>query len=148
MLKKIDKILAALGNIRAMERLHVDTHTENIINNIPGDKIAESKEGQLYTISNELNGYLFLETVIISNIKFKTFSGAQLTFLSSEKNLVIQSDSQEIESDYSNVSNRYITNVSFNITPTQLKQIKNKFFDKVRFDCKKKTITLFKIPVS
>ena len=36
MKEKIDKILAAFGNIRAMERLHVDDHTEDIIKSIDG----------------------------------------------------------------------------------------------------------------
>jgi len=36
MFKKIDKVLAALGNMKAMERLHVDTFTEDKIKNIKG----------------------------------------------------------------------------------------------------------------
>lgn len=47
-LRKKDEILAALGNIRAMERLHVDTYTEEKIKNISGVKIAESKQGQFW----------------------------------------------------------------------------------------------------
>lgn len=43
--KTKDKILAALGNMRAMRRLHVDTYTEEKIKNISGVKIAESKKG-------------------------------------------------------------------------------------------------------
>ena len=58
-----------------MERLHVDTFTEDKINNIEGDKIAESREGQLYCGATELNGYLFLETIMLSGVNIKTFNG-------------------------------------------------------------------------
>mgnify|MGYP003642168719 FL=1 len=46
--KAIDKVLARFGNIKAMERNHVDTFTENLITSIKGNKIAESKFGQIY----------------------------------------------------------------------------------------------------
>ena len=46
--RKKDEILAALGNVRAMQRLHVDTYTEERIKNISGTKIAESKQGQFW----------------------------------------------------------------------------------------------------
>ena len=34
MKRPFDKILAAFGNIRAMERTHEDNHTEDILNSI------------------------------------------------------------------------------------------------------------------
>ena len=57
--RKKDEILAALGNVRAMQRLHVDTYTEERIKNISGTKIAESKQGQFWVNFQELNGFLF-----------------------------------------------------------------------------------------
>jgi hypothetical protein len=34
--KKVDQVLAALGNIKAMERLHVDAFTEEKLENVGG----------------------------------------------------------------------------------------------------------------
>ncbi|MBQ4821062.1 hypothetical protein [Aquimarina sp. MMG016] len=145
MFKKVDKVLAALGNIKAMERLHVDTFTENKISDIDGDKIAESKEGQLYVVVEELNGYLFLETVILSRINIKTFKGTTLTFYGVEDDFILNSDTKEIESDYSNVSNRFMTRITFDITKEEIDRIKNRDYKQVRFSFKKKSLTLNKV---
>ncbi|RMA58076.1 hypothetical protein [Ulvibacter antarcticus] len=141
--KKVDKVLAALGNIRAMERLHVDTVTEEKIENIGGDKIAESQDGIIYGGIDELNGYLFLETVILSRMNIKTFKGATLKFIGSS-DFELKSDTQEIESEFSNVSNRFITRISFDITKNEIHLIKDKKYDKVIFGFKKKSFELLK----
>ena len=142
--QKVDQVLAALGNIRAMEPLHVDTFTEDKINNIPGDKIAESKEGIIYIKIDVLYGYAFLETTILSRLNIKTFKGAALHF-TGESDFSLSSDTKEIGSDYSNVSNQYITKVSFDISEKEIKYIKEKYFDKVVFKFKKKSLTLLKL---
>ena len=64
--KKVDRVLAALGNMKAMERLHIDTVTEEKMENVGGEKIAESDQGVLFGGIEELNGYLFLETILLS----------------------------------------------------------------------------------
>jgi len=139
--KKVDQVLAAFGNIRAMERLHVDTVTEEKIENIGGDKIAESQEGVIYGGIDELNGYLFLETMILSGINLKTFKGATLGFKGPSP-FKLKSDTQEIESDFSNVSNRFMTRVSFDITEDEIQLIKDKKYDTVVLQVKKKSLTL------
>lgn len=113
---KIDKVLGAFGNIRALERTHVDTFTENLIQNIPGNKIAESSQGQLWGDFKELAGYTFLEATILSRANIKTMKGATLIFENGVDTLILVSDITEIESDYSNVSIRWMTKVSFIVT--------------------------------
>jgi hypothetical protein len=138
--RKVDKVLAAMGNIRAMERLHVDTVTEGKINEIEGDALAASEHGQFFAGVQELNGYLFLETVIVSGIKIKTFDGGRLTFVSDTGNFELPSDTLEIDSEYSNVSHRFMTPISFDITEAEIERIKNKDFSEVHFNWKKKSL--------
>lgn len=145
MFKKIDKVLAAFGNIKAMERLHVDDFTENIITNIEGTKIAESKYGQVIVEVEELNGYTFLEVVILSHTNIKTMRGASLAFSGSNDSFTLQSDTQEIESDFSNVSNRYMTQISFNITPEEITRVQEKDFENVHLEYKKRAIPFKKV---
>ncbi len=145
MFKKIDKVLAAFGNVRAMERLHVDDFTENIITNIEGIKIAESKYGQVITEIEELNGYTFLEVAILSHTNIKTMKGAALAFSGANDSFTLQSDTQEIESDFSNVSNRYMTRISFNITPDEITRIEEKDFEDVHLEYKKRAIPFKKV---
>mgnify|MGYP005807531503 CR=1 FL=1 len=141
--KKVDQVLAALGNIKAMERLHVDAFTEEKIENVGGEKIAESQEGIIYAGIEELNGYLFMETVILSRTNIKTFKGATLRFVGGE-NFKLNSDTQEIESEFSNMSNRFMTKISFDITESEIKLIQDKKYEKVLFEFKNKTLTLLR----
>lgn len=145
MFKKIDKVLAALGSVKAMERLHVDTFTEEKMENVGGDKIAESKEGQLYVGISDINGYLFLETVVFSGISIKTFKGATLSFEGGGDDFTLNSDNQEIVSDFSNVSNRFMTQVSFDITKDEIEKLTKGDYQQIKFNFKKKTITLNRV---
>lgn len=144
-LKSIDKVLAAFGNIRAMERLHVDDFTENLISNIKGEKIAESSYGQLFVSFQNLANYEFLNVSVLSATDIKTYKGCSLTFIVEKgKELVIPSDTKEIESDYSNVSNRWLTKISFIVDSNEKKIITDKKFSEVFLKFKKKTLPLTK----
>jgi hypothetical protein len=142
--RKVDKVLAAMGNTRAMERLHIDTVTEGKIVEIEGDALATSEEGQLFAGVQELNGYLFLETVLVSGIKIKTFDGGRLIFTGDNGSFELPSDTQEIESEYSNVSHRFMTQISFDITEAEIENIREKDFNEVRFEWKKKALRYYR----
>jgi hypothetical protein len=131
-----------MGNIKAMERLHVDTVTEDKILNIGGDKIAESKEGQLWVGIQELSGYYFLETTIVSVLNIKTFDGATIIFKGGKEDIELKSDTQEIKSEFSNVSNRFIAQASFDITKDEINNMVKGDFTEVEIKFKKKSILL------
>jgi len=137
--KTIDKVLARMGNMRAMERTHVDTFTENKMENVRGEQIATSEHGGIWAELEELNGYLFLNIIILGTTKIKTLKGAKLTFLG-DGELTLSSDDYEVDSDYSNVSNRWITPINFGITKQDLNFIKKKKFNQLRLDFKKKSL--------
>lgn len=139
LLKTIDKVLARMGNIRAMERTHVDTFTENEMENVAGEQIAQSKHGGIWAELQELNGYIFMNITILGTVKIKTFKGSTLTFLGDEE-ITLTSDMAEIDSDYSNVSNRWMTLMSFEITKEDLAVIQKKKFDQIQLTFKKKSL--------
>jgi hypothetical protein len=139
-LRKKDEILAALGNIRAMERLHVDTHTEEKIKNISGNKIAESKQGQFWVNFQELNGFLFMNSTILSHFDLKTSRGTKITILTKDYEIEIESDEKEIESDFSNVSNTWITKVSFVVDSKEREIIENRNFEEIEYKLKKEKL--------
>ena len=111
----LDKILAAFGNIRAMERTHVDNYTEDIINAIDEEAFAVSEQNVLFAKTSELGGYFYVITIVVGSFKIKTIKGAKLALKGTEIDLVLKSDMDEFESDHSNVSNRYITRIDFQI---------------------------------
>ncbi len=140
--RKKDEILAALGNIKAVKKLHVDTYTEDKIKTISGVKIAESKEGQFWIEFQELNGTLFMNSTILSRIDLKTFKGAKITLLTEDYEIEIQSDEKAIESDFSNISNTWITKVSFIIEPKEKAIIENRAFEELEYAFKKGKLNL------
>lgn len=139
LLGTLDKILASFGNIRALERTHVDTYTENKINSINALKIGESSQGQLYIKFNQLAGYQFLDITILSRQNIKTFNGGSLIF-EGEKELSLKSDTTEIESDFSNISNQWMTEVSFIVKQREIDFIKSHNLNRIIFYYKKKAI--------
>ena len=144
--KKVNKVLASFGNNKAIERLHADAPTEKKINIENGDKIAESKEGEFWIGIQELNGYLFLETIVISGINIKTFNGGTLIFSDDTNEFILKSDTQEIVSEFSNEFNRFVTKISFDITEAEIQRVVKREFNQVRFEFKKKTLIFSKVP--
>ena len=138
--KAIDNVLAAFGNVNAMKRNHVDTFTENKIRQINGEKIAVASNGGIWVEYQELAGCIFINATVLSSVGIKTFKGSKLSFLGGKKDLIISSDTTEIESDYSNVSNRWITNISYIVSDEDIQFINSKEYSLIRIDSKKTTI--------
>ena len=138
-----DEILAAFGNMRAMERQHVDTYTEEKIKNISGIKIAESKEGQFWVSFQELDGFLFMNATILGHLDLKTFQGIKITLLTIEFEIEIDSDEKEIESNFSNVSNTWITKLSFIIDNKEREIVENGNFEELEYCFKNKIVRLY-----
>lgn len=124
--KKLDILLANLGNPAAIKRNHIDTVTESKIENVKGEKIASSINGGIWAEINELSEYSFLDIIVIGKMKIKTFEGCEIVFQGAEKVLKLLSDTKEIESNYSNVSNRFITEISFDITNLEIDYVLNR----------------------
>lgn len=136
----LDKILAAFGNIRAMEHTHVDNHTEDIINAIDEDAFAVSEQNVLFAKTSELGGYFYVITIVVGSFKIKTIKGATLALKGKDFNLVLKSDMDEFESDYSNVSNRFITRIDFQIEEEDVAKFDKKRIDFLTLSAKKQEI--------
>jgi len=137
--RSILKVQAALGNIRAMEKLHVDTHTENIIIKVEGTKFAKSSSNEMYMDIVELAGYYYVKTIIMGSFHIKTWKGAHLLIVGKNFELNLASDMQEIESDFSNVSNRSITQIDFIIEEQDINKIDKSAIEKITVSSKKNT---------
>ena len=143
----ITKIKAAFGNPRAMEKLNVDDHTEAIIKDVENTPFAVSENNVLYAGLNELGGYFFFQTVIVGQCHIKTIKGATLTLKGEEIELQLESDMLELESDYSNVSNRSITKIDFQIEEADIKTLQNSRITSIQLKAKKQDIMFTKYAV-
>lgn len=139
-LKNISNALASIGNNKTKNNLDTESIEENSTEELEGEKIGASKDGQLNVGIQELSGYLFLETFILSNVIIKTFNGAKLTFIGDKEEFIVVSDTQEIKSDLAGNSFKYITQISFDITEEGVERIKNGDFSKIKLDFKRKSL--------
>ena len=140
----ITKIKAAFGNPRAMEKLHVDDHTEAIIKDVENTPFGVSENNVLYAGLNELGGYFFFQTVVVGQFHIKTIKGAKLILKGEEIELQLDSDMLELESDYSNVSNRSITKIDFQIEEADIKTLQNSRITSIQLKAKKQDILFTK----
>lgn len=137
----ITKLKAAFGNPRAMEKLHVDDHTEAIINDIEHEPFAISDSNVLYAGLNELGGYYFFQTVIVGTFHTKTIKGAQLKIIGHDFEMLLDSDMVELESDHSNVSNRSITKIDFQIEEVDAAKMERSSLKQLCLKCKNQEIS-------
>ncbi|MDG5492211.1 hypothetical protein [Psychroserpens sp. SPM9] len=139
----ITKLKAAFGNPRAMEKTHVDDHTEAIINDIEHEPFAIADDNVLYAGLNELGGYYFFQTVIVGTFHTKTKKGAQLKIIGDGFELDLNSDMLELESDHSNVSNRNISKIDFQIEAIDAAKIAKENIQKLVLTSKKQELSFF-----
>ncbi|WP_117881733.1 hypothetical protein [Aureibaculum luteum] len=137
---KVDKVLAGLGNMKAMKRVHVDTFTEGLMESVEGEKLSASEHGEIWAHIQELGGYYSLNTTILSGVNIKTIKGGKLSFLGSKDTFVLDTDDNQLESDYSNVSNRWMTKANYNIDKKDIDYIRGKGYTELQFVFKKKTL--------
>jgi hypothetical protein len=116
MLFLFKKLVVKLGGVDTSERNHVDTFTEQRITDVIGDKIASHETGGIWIKVQELAEFHFLNVTIVGNKNFKTNKGITFYFIGNDKSYELHSDTKEIVSDHSNVSNQWITQFSFDIT--------------------------------
>lgn len=139
-LKNISNALASIGNNKTKNHLDVESTEVNTSEESVGEKIGASINGQLNVGIQELSGYLFLETFILSKTTIKTLKGATLKFTSENGDFILKSDTQEIKSDLAGNSFKYITQISFDITEDEVERIKKGDFSKIQLDFKRKSL--------
>jgi len=136
----IDKILGAFSNNKEIEQTHVGNYTEDIIKSIEDKAYAISEQNVMYASNKELGGYFYFKTIIVGSFKMKTMKGAKLNILADDFNLELKTDMDEFESDHSNVSNRYITRIDFQIEKEDVSKLKQSNINNIQLETKKKTL--------
>lgn len=144
-LKKISNAFSSLGNNKTKNNFDIESTEESIVEDLVGVRIGNSSDGQLNVGIQELSGYLFLETFILSNANIKTFDGAKLTFKGEKDEFKLSSDTQEIKSDLADKSFKYITQISFDITEEKIERIKKGDYLTIQLDFKRKSLVFNKI---
>ena len=132
----ITKLKSAFGGEKASENVSIADTTEAIMKDIEHDAFAVSDSNVLYAGLNELGGYYFVQTVIVGTFKTKSKKGAQLHIQGKELDLQLNSDSEEFESDHTDVKGRFITKIDFQIEEKEAVKIDREGVDTISMRCK------------
>ena len=119
-----NKVLAAIGSNRALEKTIDKNYTKNIIAEIEQTPFAISKSNVLYAGLNELTGYYYFQTVTIGSFKTKTFKGAKLKLIGDDFELELKSDMNELKSEIGKTLEQNVTNIDFEIDEKDISKIK------------------------
>ena len=143
--KNISNAFASIGNNKIKNNLETESAEENIVEDLVGEKIGISSEGQLNVGIQELSGYLFLEAFILSKVNIKTFEGAKLTFKGENGEFILSSDTQEIKSDLFGKTFKHITQISFDINDEEIERIRKGDYLTIQLNFKRKSLVFNKI---
>lgn len=137
----ITKLKTVLGGQKAKEKNSITDTTEAIMKAIDNRPFAISESNVLYAGLNELGGYYFFQTIIVGTFHIKTMKGAQLKILSDDFELLLDSDMIELESDRSDIPNRSISKIDFQIEETDADKLDRATVKHLILTAKNETIT-------
>ncbi|MGV8813769.1 MAG: hypothetical protein ACOH2D_06625 [Gelidibacter sp.] len=133
----ITKLKSAFSESKSADKPNNDAFTEAIINDVDGNPFALSETNVLYAGLSELAGYHYFKTIIIGTFKVKTFQGAKLIVNGGDFTLELSSDSMELESESSNIPNRNITRIDFEIDHQDISKISRTAIESIEVIAKK-----------
>lgn len=110
------------------------------INKMVDDRTAIAVEPEthfkVYLKATTLNGFNYLEFTLISPVEIKTMGGCTLTFAAENDSYELKSESDIIESDYSNNSKIGITLVDADLDDDFAAFIAANTVNQIKVDCK------------
>jgi hypothetical protein len=139
----LNNLLNVFGNNKELDENHAVDLTKSIIEEIEAHPFAISKKNVLYGGIDELAGYYYFHTIVVGALKIKTQNGAKLHIEGDGFNLELNSDMEELESDYSK-ANRTITKLDFEIEKEDIPKIDKTLIKHLTLKVKNKKID-FKI---
>ena len=116
MLSLFKKISKKITGEETPQKNLVDVISEEKITDYIGDKIASHDAGGIWIKVQELAEFHFLNVTLVGTQNLKTHNGITFNFIGKEKYYELHSDTKEIKSENSTVSNQFVTQFSFDIT--------------------------------
>jgi hypothetical protein len=110
------KITKKINGEEEPQKNLVDIFTEEKVTDYIGDQIASHENGGIWIKVQELAEFHFLNTTIVGTQNLKTHKGITFNFIANDKTYELHSDTKEIKSEPSSVSNQWVTQFSFDIT--------------------------------
>ena len=93
-----------------------------------------------FFLFSTLDSHDYVITIIVGAFKIKTNKGAKLKIESESFDLVLNSDTVEFGSDHSNVSNRFITRIDFQIEKEEVSKFDKAIIKSLKLYAKKQEV--------
>ena len=116
MLNLFKKITKKISGEKTPQKNLVDVISEEKITDYIGDKIASHDNGGIWIKVQELAEFHFLNVTVVGTQNIKTHNGITFNFIGKDKSYELHSDTKEIKSENSTVSNQFVTQFSFDIS--------------------------------
>ena len=139
----------SLGKIKAVFSKTNDTQKdiefiEKLKASIEDKPFSTSNQNILFAGMNELAGYFYFKVVIVGRFKIKTFTGLKLFLKLNNSEMDLNSDMNELASDFGPIPNSYITAIDFELTKKQIELLNNSKIESLRIVGKKKEVMFIK----
>ena len=121
---------------------------EAIIRDVENRPFGVSENNVLFAGLNELGGYFFFQTVIVGQFNIKSKTGAKLFFSGENFELELESDSLEFESEGSDIKDRNVTKIDFQVEESDIKKLEHTKLSSIKIKCKKHEVLFIKSVVS
>lgn len=112
----------------------------DIIKDVDNEPFAISNQNVLYAGLNELGGYHVFQTVNVGKFYIKTVKGVQLSIIGKDFEIQLDSDTVELESERSGITDRNISAIDFQIEPEDIDKIQAKRIEKMVLQAKKQSV--------
>lgn len=87
--------------LRHLAEKQADQAMTQKVNNFKGKAFAASDNTEVFGEMLEINGFKFLNIKLVGPLKVKTFKGCTVVFHAPAKQIELESDTMEIDTDYS-----------------------------------------------
>jgi len=116
-------------------------YLEKIMAPIEDKPFAISNNYIMLAGMNELAGYYYFRAVVVGKFKIKTFKGAEIVIKCKNFEMTLKSNMDELNSDFGEVPNSFITAIDFDIEKNQIEKLNKSKIQSLRVISKKQDVT-------
>ncbi|NNK82784.1 MAG: hypothetical protein HKO92_06650 [Flavobacteriaceae bacterium] len=140
----LGKIKSAFGKNDEKKAIKDAEFIQELKTSIKDKPFSTSEQNILFAGMNELAGYFYFKVIVIGRFKIKTFNGVKLFLKLNNAEMELNSDMNELASDFGPIPNSYVTAVDFELSKKQIEKLNNSKIESLKIVCKKKEVVFTK----
>ncbi|MCK0109055.1 hypothetical protein MWU58_07105 [Flavobacteriaceae bacterium S0825] len=137
----LNNIRTAFNKNNASNESQDAEYLEKLMAPIEDKPFAVSNNNIMFAGMNELAGYYYFRAVIVGKFKVKTFKGAEIIIKCKNFEMTLKSNMDELNSDFGEVPNSFITAIDFDIEKKQIEKLNKSKIQSLRVISKRQDVT-------